>query len=195
MTTLPPHAPQQRLDPEEWEAVRREATDDYPQADRLTQAANAPAAPIVTAEHVSRAIAWDPQWAAANTVAPLPPGMAVAHSLNTAAYITAATAIPAPNFHAVSWDRAPEPEYVGNTQSDFGRMLSRLFNGFVRSIGLTWHGGDYKRLTLEIDVPKDMSYETVVANLHKFAEEIAPPKQPFAASFVRRRLLKLENVS
>lgn len=155
VTTLPPHAPQQRLDREEWEQL----------------------------------------------TARRPPGECVAHSVNAAAHITAAAepltasgtymnTVPGFQFRAVSWDRQP-PEYVGNPDNGLGHLLSRLFNGVVRSVGLTYQSGRTKRLSFEIDVPNEMTYETLVANLHAVAREVGA-KQSTATEPGRRRLLKLE---
>lgn len=182
VTTLPPHAPQQRLDPEEWEALSW--------TERTTQAANAPAAPIVTAEDVERArLSMHPAQATVDAVAPLPPGMAVAHSLNTAAYITSA----APNLVGVSWDMASSPSvYVGNPKNDFGQLISRLLGGVMQNVTLSWRWpGSTKRLSFEIEVPNDMSYETMVANMHALSRELGSAKTPVDNNN-RRRLLKLE---
>lgn len=156
----------------------------------LTSAANGPVAPIVTAADIARA-----QELSAQLVERRPPGECVAHSASVAAHVANAeawghiTAVPAPTFQAVSWDRAPV--YVGNPKNDFGQLISRLLGGWLQSVKLSWGGGRTKRLSFEVDVPSDMSYEAMVENLHKLSRELGAPKTP-ADSNNRRRLLKLE---
>lgn len=88
-----------------------------------------------------------------------------------------------------SWDR--QPQYLGRPHAPLGQLLSRLFNGVVQSVGMTYKSGGTKRLSLEIDVPNDMTYETLVANLQLVSLELGGKNN--AVDTGRRKLLKLED--
>lgn len=157
VTTLPPHAPQTRLDREEQEQL----------------AINA-----------------------------LPPGLCVAHSLNTATYITAAShplpwpgtninTIPGFQFRDVSWDRLPPPQKANANVTELAKLLGAIFNGGVTAISFSQTAESPRtKLNVEISIPADITYDDFMANLQRLAGEHKSAKLPSTPG--RRRLLKLE---
>lgn len=163
--TLPPHAPQVRLDREEQESLSMplppglcvshsvNATAPVAQAQQLTSSGTYSAAASILPQFAARAVYWDRQ----------PWGIRPAHG----------------------WAQK-EPNV-----NELARLLGQMFSGGVTAISLSQTAdSSLAELNVKISFPADMLYDDVMANMQRLAGEHSNTKP--TTNTGRRRLLKLE---
>lgn len=95
-------------------------------------------------------------------------------------------------YRDVSWDRRLTPPAAkGANVVELAKLIGALFSGGVTNISYSQSAESPRaKLSVEISIPADISYDDVIANLQQLSREHSNAKPTHNTG--RRRLLKLE---